>query len=28
VGADMVGSRYFNDNQYSPKAFAGVVYKF
>jgi len=28
VGADMVGSHYFSTYQYSPKAFAGVVYKF
>jgi len=28
LGADMLGSRYFNDDQYNPKAFAGVVYKF
>ena len=28
IGADMVGSHYFNTYQYSPKAFAGVVYKF
>jgi hypothetical protein len=28
VGADMVGTRYFNDNQFNPKAFAGVVFKF
>jgi hypothetical protein len=28
IGADMVGSHYFNTNQYSPKVFAGVVYKF
>lgn len=28
VGADMVGSHYFGTYQYSPKAFAGVVYKF
>ncbi len=28
VGADMVGSQYYHDNQFSPKAFAGVVFKF
>jgi hypothetical protein len=28
VGADMVGSQYFHDNQFSPKAFAGAVFKF
>jgi hypothetical protein len=28
LGADMVGSHYFSTWQYSPKAFAGVVYKF
>ena len=28
MGADMVGSHYFNTYQYSPKVFAGVVYKF
>src|SRR4029077_12956105 len=28
IGADMVGSHYFRTYQYSPKAFAGVVYKF
>ena len=27
-GADMVGSHYFNTYQYSPKVFAGIVYKF
>ena len=27
-GADMVASHYFNTYQYSPKAFAGIVYKF
>ncbi|MGH9712076.1 MAG: hypothetical protein ACRD5M_02100 [Candidatus Acidiferrales bacterium] len=28
VGADMVGTHYFGTYQYSPKAFAGIVYKF
>jgi hypothetical protein len=28
VGADMVGSHYFSTYQYSPKIFAGVVFKF
>lgn len=28
LGADMVATRYFSTYQYSPKAFAGVVYKF
>lgn len=28
VGADMVGSQYYHDNQFNPKAFAGVVFKF
>ena len=28
VGAEMVATNYFNTYQYSPKAFAGVVYKF
>jgi hypothetical protein len=28
LGADMVASRYFGTYQYSPKAFAGIVYKF
>jgi hypothetical protein len=28
VGADMVASRYFSTYQYSPKVFAGVVFKF
>jgi hypothetical protein len=28
LGADMVASHYFGTYQYSPKAFAGVVYKF
>lgn len=28
VGADMFGSHYFGTYQYSPKAFAGIVYKF
>jgi hypothetical protein len=27
-GADMVGSRYFRTYQYSPKVFAGIVYRF
>ena len=28
AGIDMVGTRYFNDNQYNPKVFGGVVFKF
>jgi hypothetical protein len=28
IGADMVGSHFFGTYQYSPKAFAGIVYKF
>jgi hypothetical protein len=28
VGADMVGSHYFSTYQYSPKVFAGIVFKF
>ena len=28
VGADMVGSQYYHDNQYNPKAYGGVVFKF
>lgn len=28
LGADMVASRYFSTYQYSPKAFAGIVFKF
>jgi hypothetical protein len=28
AGADMVGTTYFNDHQFSPKAFGGVVFKF
>jgi hypothetical protein len=28
LGADMVGTNYFGTYQYSPKAFAGIVYKF
>jgi hypothetical protein len=28
VGADMVGTQYFHDNQFGPKAFAGAVFKF
>ncbi|MFY9804620.1 MAG: hypothetical protein WA211_10360 [Candidatus Acidiferrales bacterium] len=28
VGADAVGTRYFSTYQFSPKAFAGVVFKF
>ncbi|MGH9746768.1 MAG: hypothetical protein ACRD59_11740 [Candidatus Acidiferrales bacterium] len=28
AGADMVGTTYFNDNQFTPKAFGGVVFKF
>jgi hypothetical protein len=28
IGADMFGSHYFGTYQYSPKVFAGVVYKF
>jgi len=28
LGADMVATNYFNTYQYSPKAFAGIVYKF
>ena len=28
LGADMVGSHFFNTYQYSPKVFAGIVYRF
>ena len=28
LGADMVGSHFFNTYQYSPKVFAGIVFKF
>jgi hypothetical protein len=28
VGADMVGTQYYHGNQFNPKAFAGVVFKF
>ncbi|MGA8143288.1 MAG: hypothetical protein WB987_05295 [Candidatus Acidiferrales bacterium] len=28
VGADMVGTQYYNDNQFNPKAYAGIVFKF
>jgi hypothetical protein len=28
VGADMVGTRYYNNNQFNPKAYAGIVFKF
>lgn len=28
LGVDMLGSRYFGNNQFSPKVSAGVVYKF
>ena len=28
VGADLVGSRYYHDNQFNPRAYAGVVFKF
>ena len=28
VGADMVGTRYFNDNQFNPRAYGGIVFKF
>jgi hypothetical protein len=28
VGADMVGSRYYHDNQFNPRAYAGIVFKF
>jgi hypothetical protein len=28
IGADAVGSRYFNTYQFSPKVSAGIVYKF
>jgi hypothetical protein len=28
VGADMIGTRYYHDNQFNPKAYGGVVFKF
>jgi hypothetical protein len=28
AGADMIATRYFNDNQFNPKAYGGVVFKF
>jgi hypothetical protein len=28
VGADMVGSRYYNGNQFNPRAYGGIVFKF
>jgi hypothetical protein len=28
AGADMIGTRYFGDNQFNPKVYGGVVFKF